>query len=207
MRPEPSRAAAVAGVVGPAAFIGAWVVGAATTDQDYSSVADPISRLAAVGADSRPLMTAGFITFGVAMPIYASSVRRAVTGPAWIAAVVSGLATLGVAATPLDRSGAVDTLHGVLAVSGYVALVALPLLAARPLLDSGHRALGRLAVAAGLVSATSLALTALDVPSGLFQRIGLTTTDVWIGLSATAIAAGRLDSTRVEPRLAAGGHG
>ena len=67
-------AAALGGVVGPAAFIGAWSIGAAVTNREYSSIDDAISRLAAVGADTRALMTAGFITFGVALPVYSLGV-------------------------------------------------------------------------------------------------------------------------------------
>jgi hypothetical protein len=193
-RPAPSRAAALGGIVGPSAFVAAWVAGAAVTARSYSSVDDPISRLAAVGADTRWLMTAGFVVFGVALPLYAASLRRAVPGPAWIAAAATGLATLGVAATPLDRSDAVDAAHGLLAGVGYLALAATPLLAARPLLDRGHRGLALLGVAAGVVSTISLGITTLDVPTGLFQRAGLTATDLWIVATAGTITSGRLGS-------------
>ena len=138
--------AALGGVIGPAAFIGAWTIGAAVTTNEYSSIDDAISRLAAVGADTRALMTAGFVTFGVALPVYASALRRVVGGTAWMAAAATGIATLAVAATPLDHSATVDTWHGIAAGIGYVTLAATPLLAARPLAQHGHRAL------AGLVS-------------------------------------------------------
>jgi hypothetical protein len=36
----------------------------------YSPVQESISRLAAVGAPKRRLMTAGFVCFGVAVPAY-----------------------------------------------------------------------------------------------------------------------------------------
>ncbi|MBK5222169.1 MAG: DUF998 domain-containing protein [Acidimicrobiia bacterium] len=189
---HPERTAALAGIVGPVAFVGAWVAGAAITSRDHSPLVDPIGRLAAVGVDTRGLMTAGLVVFGVAMLVHASSLRRAVEGPAWAAAALSGLATLGVAATPLDRSDAVDSWHGVAAAAGYLALAATPLLAARPLLARGHIVLGRLAIGAGVVSAVSLALTVLDLPTGLFQRMGLTATDLWIVASAVAIATGRV---------------
>ena len=81
VRPPPNqspttRVAALAGVVGPAAFIGAWSVGAAVTSREYSSIDDAISRLAAVGADTRALMTTGFVGFGVGLPVYAWALRR-----------------------------------------------------------------------------------------------------------------------------------
>jgi hypothetical protein len=186
------RAAALAGVIGPAAFIGAWTVGGAVTTRDYSPIDDAISRLAAIGADTRPLMTAGFAVFGVALPVYASALRSAVGGAAWLTAAATGLSTLAVAAAPLDRSSGVDTLHGVAAGLGYVTLAATPLLAARPLLQHGHRALARFGLASGSVSAIALVLTTTNLPTGLFQRIGLTSADVWIATTGLLIAGGRL---------------
>lgn len=193
--PRPSsrvRAAALGGVIGPAAFISAWTVGAAVTTREYSSIDDAISRLASVGADTRALMTAGFVGFGVALPVYASALRRVVGGPAWLAAAATGIATLGVAATPLEHSAMVDTWHGVVAGIGYVTLAATPLLAARPLLQRGHRALGAAGVVAGTVSTIALVLTTTGLPTGLFQRLGLTATDIWIATSGIAIASGRI---------------
>ena len=97
------RLAAVGGIVGPAAFIGAWVVGSATK-AGYSPIDDAISRLAAVGASTKPLMTAGFLVFGIGVPIYATALRRALGGLASVTAAATGLATIGVAALPLERS-------------------------------------------------------------------------------------------------------
>jgi len=115
---------------------------------------------------------------------------RAIGGRAWITAAATGAATLAVAATPLDRSETVDTLHGVFAGAGYVTLAATPLLAARPLRDLGHRRLAVAGLAAGAVSTAALALSTTSLPSGLFQRLGLTVTDAWVVVSAVAIAAG-----------------
>lgn len=189
------RVAAIGGAIGPAMFIGAWTIGAAVTTREYSSIDDAISRLAAVGADSRALMTAGFIGFGVALPVYASALRRVVGGTAWLTAAGTGIATLAVAATPLERSATIDTWHGVFAGAGYVTLAATPLLAVRPLLVQGHRALGGFGVVAGAVSAISLVLTTTNLPTGLFQRLGLTMADIWVVTSALAIAGGKLRMT------------
>jgi len=125
--PSPStnvRSAALGGVIGPAVFIGAWTISAAITTREYSTIDDAISGLAAVGADSRPLMTAGFIGFGVAVPVYAAVLRRVVGGAAWLTATATGIATLAVSATPLDRSTTTDTWHAVFAGIGYVTLAA-----------------------------------------------------------------------------------
>jgi len=188
--------AALGGVAAPAAFISGWAVGAAVTDRDYSSIEDAISRLAAVGADTRTLMTAGFVGFGVGMPLFAAALRRAVGGGAWIAAAATGIATLAVAATPLERSTSVDSWHAVFAGLGYVTLAATPLLAAQPLLRLGNRGLAALGIACGSVSAVSLVLASTSLPTGLFQRVGLTVTDLWVATSAIAILRGRIRSCR-----------
>jgi hypothetical protein len=167
-------------VIGPTGFIGAWVVGATVTSVPYSSIDDAISRLAEVGADTRWLMTAGFVTFGLSLPAFGWALRATLPGPAWIAASATGLATLAVAATPLGRSELVDRLHGLFAVTGYATLAATPLLATPTLLAMGHRRLAVSGVAAGTTSAIALALTASGLPTGLFQRLGLTVTDAWI---------------------------
>ncbi len=184
------RTTALGGVIGPAGFIGAWVIGAAVTSSSYSSIDDAISRLAAVGSDTRWLMTAGFVTFGVSLPVFAVGLRAAIPGRAWITAAATGLSTLAVAATPLDRSATIDRLHSIVAGVGYLTLAATPLLAAAPLRLLGHRGLARFGVAAGLTSATALALTTTGLPTGLFQRVGLTVSDAWIIATALTVVRG-----------------
>ncbi len=193
---DPVRTASLGGVIGPAGFIGAWVIGAAVTSSPYSSIDDAISRLAAVGSETRWLMTAGFVTFGLSLPVYAWALGATVPGRAWITATATGLATLAVAAAPLDRSDTVDRLHGVFAGIGYLTLAATPLLAARPLLAMGHRRLARSGIAAGTASAIALALTTTGLPTGLFQRVGLTASDVWIVATALAIRRGTAGGVR-----------
>jgi hypothetical protein len=182
-----ARAAAIGGIVGPASFIGAWVIGGLVAGADYSPVDDPISRLAAAGADTRALMTAGFVAFGVSVPVYALALRGLAGRGASLAAATTGVATLAVAALPLDRSPTVDTWHGVAAGVGYLALAATPLLSARALRRRGRQRLATSGLVAGAVSLVALGLTATALPTGLFQRIGLTATDVWIVASALAV--------------------
>lgn len=186
------RLAAVGGVVGPAAFIGAWIVGSAAKP-NYSAVDDAISRLAAVDADTKPLMTAGFLVFGIGVSIYATALRRALGRLAGLTAAAIGLATIGLAALPLDRSAAVDTWHGAAAGIAYLTLAGTPMLARRPLRERGHRRLAALSGLIAIVTATSLALSLTGLPTGLFQRIGLTAGDLWIMGSAAAIMLDRQD--------------
>ncbi len=177
-------------MIGPAGFIGAWVISALVTSSPYSSIDDAISQLAGVGADTSWLMTAGFVTFGLSLPVYAWALRSTVGGRAWITATATGLATLAVAAAPLDRSDTVDRLHGIFAGIGYLTLSATPLLAASPLLALGHRRLAHYGLAVGVASTIALALTTTGLPTGLFQRVGLTVSDAWIIATALAIRRG-----------------
>ena len=177
------------GAFGAAAFIGAWVIGGAITSREYSPVEDTISQLAAVGASTRPLMTAGMITFGIAVPTYACALRRALPGRSWIAAATTGISTLGVAAAPLDHSSLVDGLHASAAGIGYVTLAAVPVLARKALIAEGHDRLAAFGVAMATVAALALP-TSLVVPqTGLFQRVGLTAADLFLIVSAPAVAS------------------
>jgi hypothetical membrane protein len=177
------------GIAGPVAFVSAWVVGG-TSRPGYSPVNDAISRLAAVGASTRPLMTAGFVGFGIGVPLYGLALRASVPGPAWTSAVATGLATLGVAAFPLDVSATQDLIHGGFATFGYATLAATPLLAARPLAASGHRRAAMASVVIGLASGVCLAATAFGRSHGLYQRVGLTLGDTWLVASAAWMLIG-----------------
>jgi hypothetical protein len=168
----------------------AWLVAGARAD-GYSPVDDAISRLAANGAPTRAVMTTGFVCFGVALPVFANATRGRIGNAAATAIAASGLATLAVAAAPLDVSDAIDRLHGAFATAGYVSLAAVPVLAAHSMRANGFRGLPAVAPYFTLVSAVSLAATTIGPASGLFQRIGLTTIDVW--LVAAAVALGRTD--------------
>lgn len=185
-------------VVGPAAFITAWAVAGAAT-ADYDPVVDAISRNAALGAPHRPLMNVGFVAYGVLVPIGAVALRRGLPGPAWAAAGVSGVATLAVAALPLDSSPATDSAHGVAAALGYIGIGLTPLLAARPLRAAGRRRLARLSLVASVVIGAALVASRVDSIGGLAQRIGLTTGDVWLATAGVALALGHRPGTRRPP--------
>lgn len=190
------------GIVGPAAFVSAWLVGGAMR-RGYSPVDAGISRLAAVGASTRPLMMAGFVGFGVGVPVYAVALRESVPGSAWKTAAGTGLATLGVAAFPLDASSMTGVVHRGFAVLGYVTLAATPLLANRPLAAAGHRRAATASVATGVGSGLCLAAAVLGPAEGLLQRLGLTLGDAWL----VASAAWMLSGGRAVPRQPEGPRG
>src|SRR3954464_15980270 len=79
--PAKHRQLAWGGVVGPAAFVSAWIVSGALR-HGYSPVEAVASRLAAVGTPRRLIMTAGFVAFGTGVPVSAAVLRDSVAGPA-----------------------------------------------------------------------------------------------------------------------------
>lgn len=183
--PQRRRLAALGGVVGPAAFLAAWAL-LGRRGAGYSPADDAISRLAATGAPDRYVMTAGLVALGTGLPLYGSALRATLSGPAWLCATATGLATLGVASFPLG-SPTPDRIHGVLAGIGYATLAATPLAAAAPLARSGRTGWARLSAVAGLVSGASLLATVAGPGSGLFQRLGLTAGHAWVVASAVDI--------------------
>jgi hypothetical protein len=149
----------------------------------YSPVEDPISRLAAVGASTRPFMTAGFAAFGAGVGLYATALREGLPGGAALAASTTAAASLGVAALPLNAD--LDRAHALAAGLAYASLAATPLLGARALARTGRRGAAAASVACGLACAASLAASAVvETRVGLWQRVGLTTGDVWLVASA-----------------------
>lgn len=184
-----SRPALLAGIVGPAAFVGAWAL-AGVLKVGYSPVSDTISRLAAQGASTRPLMTAGFVGFGGLMYVYARELGRALHSPTLRAAVTtSALGTLVVAACPLTATGGtgVDNAHYLAAATAYVANVVAPVVAARHL--PGVR-WPSYAVAAAIAAALVGSLRTAEF-TGLLQRTGLTLYDAWAVALAVYLRSAR----------------
>ena len=191
------EARAWCGVIGPTGFVAAWATAGPLT-KGYSPVQEAISHLAALRAPTRWLMTAGFVCFGVAVPVYSSALRNSLGGRAWLAAATTGIATLGAGAFPLDISPTTDRVHRGFAVIASSSLALTPVLAGQTLSACGH---GRAAAASRLVGAMSggcLVASAFVPTEGLFQRIGLTLSDGWLAASAVAILR-VMEPTRVSP--------
>ena len=193
MRPS-DRLAGICGLVAPTSFVGAWAVCGALRDDGYDPVQDAISQLARVGSPTRAGMTAGFVGFGLLLPVFAQrlpdllgagrSLRTAVT--------VAGVTTLGVAALPLQRSegGVGDLLHAVAAGTGYLAMVCSPALAVRALSRGGRRSAAAASAAVSVVSAAALLVSVTSGPTGLWQRVGLGVVDAWFAGCAVWVLRG-----------------
>ena len=159
------------------AFVAAWALlgGRAA---GYDPTRDAISELAALGAPTRPAMTAGLLALGTGMALYGVALRP---GPTWPLPVLNGMTAVAVAALPLG--GGYDTAHGLAAGLGYVTLAAIPVLGARRL----RPAWAGLSVATGLVSGLFLLGSTLVSTDGLFQRLGLTMGHLWVVVSAAGL--------------------
>src|SRR5690606_7489394 len=98
-----ARGRAVGGILGPVAFIAAWVLAGAATE-GYSPRGEAISELAARGASTRVVMTAGFGAFAlgvwIAAPVIGDRLGR---GVGW-ALRVAAVGTAGAAVFPLGSS-------------------------------------------------------------------------------------------------------
>jgi hypothetical protein len=189
-----ARLALACGVLGPASFVTAWAVCGALRE-GYDPVDQAISQLAREGTPGRLGMTAGFVGFGVLVPVFAQRLPGLVGGGRALraAATVAGLSTLGVAALPLQEveGGTGDTLHAVAAGLGYLAMAATPALAAGPLWASGRRTAGAASAAVAVASAAALVTSVTVGPTGLWQRVGLGVVDAWF--AAVAINGLRAD--------------
>ena len=185
-----ARTLAIGGLLGPAAFVGAWATAGLRT-HGYSAISDAISDLAAIGAPTRSLMTTGFVIDGIGLTAFGLAMRTTVDGPAWMAAFATGVATLGVAAAPLG-GGLGDGTHAAMAGIAYVSIAAASLVAAGPLRQGGQRGWARASVAASAVTGLALLASTTGPAHGFWQRLGLTVGDAWIVGIATLILAGRL---------------
>lgn len=168
------RWAALSGIAAPASFVTGWVVGGARA-RDYSSLHDAISQLARVGAPTRPVMTAGFLGFGLLALPWARSLSRSLDDQRLLASVgLAGVSTVAVAALPLGGPLG-DGAHAVAAGLGYLGMAASPLLGARSLTGQAKAA----SYAVGAVSAVCLAGSLSGTYDGGFQRLGLGVVDAW----------------------------
>ncbi len=182
----------MAGVLGPACFVGTWVLAGALRP-GYSPVRDAISQLARTGAPRRALMTTAFVVFGVSIPVFGRALRNELAVSRWCEAsmILAGVATLGVAAFPLGRDpgGPADLHHAICAVAGYIGTAGAPLLAAPAIAAAGRPRAALLARLVSGCSAVALGTSALVATPGLPQRIGLTVVDAWFVAIALQVLA------------------
>lgn len=148
--------ALVSAAVAPVAMIGGWTL-AAALQPSFDPVRETISALAATDAATPWVMTAGLALTGVAHVVTAAGLRP-LPRAARVLHAVGGLATLAVAALPVDVA---SRPHGIAAGLGFGALALWPAAAWRP----GTRGVRRRGVALGAAAVLSglLALFVLEL--------------------------------------------
>lgn len=110
--------------------------------------------------------------------------------PAALALGLNAALTLGVMLTPSGRSPDTDFLHAMFAVLAYFSLAVAGPLAALAFFRRGLF-LPLVSLAVGLVTMVCLWASLGETTPGLFQRLGLTATDVWLMAIALAVVMGR----------------
>ncbi len=202
-----ARAGAAAGIVGPAAFTGAWIA-SSLRQTGYPAAEIQISGLAAPDARDPWIMVAGFVVLGGCVVAFGAALRdvlggRGRAGPA--PRLIQGAGLLSIAAGLLRRDrmllapGSVswhNHAHDVISAVIYVDLVAAQvLLAARFGRDPGlgdptWKPWRPWLLASGVATGALLIAFAADTSApgaGVLQRVAVT-----IPLAAIAAVAARL---------------
>jgi hypothetical protein len=128
-RPVPGWALGTA-LLAPAALAGGWLMAGALQPPSYSPMRQTMSVLAGQSATDRWVMTAALLLAG-SCQIATGAGLTAVRMPARILLILTGLSTLGIAATPEPATGPTAR-HLAFAVSCVVTTAVWPVLVARP---------------------------------------------------------------------------
>jgi len=188
---ERARRWALLCAVGVVAYVTSWFVAGLWTP-NYDARRQAISELFAIGAPTGPrvLVSAALVLTGALLVAFGPALDRLLPGHGrapTIAAMVSGVATMLVPAFPCTAgcpgfgTTLTDSLHLVAAATGYLTLIATPLLVARRVRDHDP-ALARLSLVLGLVAAVGFVVGAtaqLQDVGGWIQRGYNTVADAW----------------------------
>jgi hypothetical membrane protein len=180
-------AAAVAGILGPSTFLVTWAW-LGRRGPHYDPRKDPISRLAAMGTETRPAMNRAFLVRALGVTLWGTAGGQSRSLGA--ATIISGCSSAGLAALPLGAPGG-DLPHVMAAAVAYAALVAAPAIHAAESIRSGQNGWAMASATSAGTTAVALSLSlAWPGRQGLFQRIGITSGDAWLVARALASLAG-----------------
>jgi hypothetical protein len=137
-------------------------------------------------------MNLGFVAYVAGVGSAAWPLRTVIGNGASVALFLNALLVLGVLLTPDGLSSTADFLHG-----GFAFLLYLTLALAGPLAALTFRRRGLIgwamaSITVGAITAVALWISLGEIRSGLFQRIGLTATDLWLMAVGVAIFRGAL---------------
>ena len=127
-RPVPGWAIGTA-LLAPVVLVGGWLIAGALQPASYSPMRDTMSVLAGHSGTDRWVMTAALLLVG-GCQIATGAGLTAVRMPARILLILTGLSTLGIAATPEPAAGPTSR-HLAFAVSCVVTTAVWPVLVAR----------------------------------------------------------------------------
>jgi hypothetical membrane protein len=116
-------------VLGPAVLVVGWLIAGALQPSSYSPMRDTISVLAGYTGTDRWVMTAALLLVG-SFQLATGAGLTAVRLPARLLLILTGLSTLGIAATPELATGPTSR-HLAFAVSCVVTTAVWPVLVAR----------------------------------------------------------------------------
>ncbi len=206
------RVLAVLGVLGVAGYVLTWLV-LGIVRAGYDPAQQAISELFALDAPTghRVALSAALVVTGVLLVPFAAMLHRRVPGTSLLGPVLlgwSGLTTALVVLWPCTAgcpgfgTTTTDTMHVLVAGSGYVGLVTAPLAFAHRLREHWPR----LALASAILGGAAflgfvVRNLGVDAYGGLQQRVFNTLADVWIALMGIAVlrrmpAAGPADGRR-----------
>ncbi|MBY5161173.1 DUF998 domain-containing protein [Salsipaludibacter albus] len=202
MSPARARLLGRLTVVGVSFYVGAWLVAGWWTP-GYDPVTQAISELFALGAPAGPrwLVTIALVVTGLLLVAFGGALEVLLPGTgraAPIACAVSGVATLLIPLAPCSPgcpgfgTTPTDSAHLLFAATGYVALIATPLLAAWRVRDDDRR-LAVVSVAFGLVATIGFVIGAsaqFQEVGGLVQRVYNTTADAWLVVAGLWLTRG-----------------
>jgi hypothetical membrane protein len=116
-------------LLGPAVLVGGWLIAGALQPASYSPMRQTISELAGQSGNDRWLMTSALLLVG-SCQIATGAGLTAVRLTARVLLILTGLSTLGIAATP-EPAGGPTTRHLAFAVSCVVTTAVWPVVVAR----------------------------------------------------------------------------
>jgi hypothetical membrane protein len=172
-RPVPGWAVGTA-LLAPAVLVGGWLIAGALQPASYSPMHETISALAGQSGTDRWVMTTALLLVGTCQ-IATGAGLTAVRMPARILLILTGLSTLGIAATP-EPAGGPTSRHLAFAVSCVVTTAVWPVLVAgrapaRSWILSAHGCATVTVVFAALSCWLLIAARADSVDLGLVERL------------------------------------
>jgi hypothetical protein len=164
----PSRPVAawvpVCAALSPMLLTIAWLIGDELQPRSYSPLRQTVSVLAGQGATDRWLVTGALYMIGVCHFATAAGLR-ALSLPARVGLLVTGLASIGIAASPQPISGS-RAQHLVFTAIGAVAITVWPVLAAQKRAPASILVSARVSAVAFLGFLILLCWTVVETQSG-----------------------------------------